>query len=169
VTSEKPVSCYEFRERDGLYYSIAAEDAPAFMELAMRASLPLDDTAAQLGFYPLTIAAVTPETPDPKAPDSPVVRFTFTGPVPNGGGVLSTPSGAYELRPDPNRVAGAATKELLAAWRANYEPRDPASLKGGAARFFSADYPPGAKSAAEQSADLLQKVINSVDRLGAGY
>jgi hypothetical protein len=53
-------------------------------------------------------------------------------------------------------------------WRAECQPRDPGSLKGTTARFFSTDNAPSAKSAAEQSADLLQKVINSVDRLGAG-
>jgi hypothetical protein len=168
VSPDRPASCYDFRVRDKQYYYIATEDAPAFMELAMRASFPIDDTAAQLGFYPLTIAAITPQSPDPTAPDTPVVRLTFTAPVPNGGGLLGTPAGAYELRPVPNRVAGSATKELLVAWRADYQPRDPGSLKGATVRFFSTDYPPSAKSAAEQSADLLQKVINSVDRLGAG-
>ena len=167
VSPDKPASCYDFRVRDGQYYSIAAEDAPAFMELALRASFPIDDGAAQLGFYSLTIAAVTPEAPDPSAPDAPVVRFTFSGPVPNGGGVLSTPQGACELRPVPNRVAGEGTKELLATWHAEYQPRDPGVLKGAVVRFFSTDYPPNTKSPAEQNADLLQKVINSVDRLGA--
>lgn len=167
VSPDRPASCYDFRVRDGQYYSIAAEDAPAFMELALRASFPIDDAAAQMGFYPLTIAAVTSEAPDPAAPDALVMRFTFTGPVPNGDGILGTPAGTYELRPVPNRVTGAATKELLAAWRAEYQPRDPTVLKGAAARFFSTDYPPSTKSPAEQNADLLQKVINSVDRLGS--
>jgi hypothetical protein len=167
VSPDRPASCYDFRVRDGQYYFVAIEDAPAFMELALRASFPIDDAAAQLGFYPLTVAAVTSEAPDPTAPDVPVMRFTFTGPVPNGGGILGTPVGAYELRPVPDRVAGAATKDLLAAWRAEYQPRDPVILKGAQVRLFSTDYPPGAKSPAEQNADLLQKVINSVDRLGS--
>jgi hypothetical protein len=167
VSPDRPASCYDVRVRDGQYYSVAAEDAPAFMELALRASFPIDDAAAQLGFYPLTIAAVTPEAPDPTASDKPVVRFTFSGPVPNGGGVLGTPQGAYALRPVPNRVAGEGTKELLAIWRDEYSPRDPNILKGTAVRFFSTDYPPSTKSPAEQNADLLQKVINSVDRLGS--
>lgn len=168
VSSSKPASCFDFRERDGQFYYIANDDAPAFMELALRASFPIDDAAAELGFYPLTIATIAQEPPDPRAPTNlHIVRFSFSSPVPNGGGLLSTPLGTYELHPVPNRIAGEGTKELLATWRDDGQPRDPNALKGSAARFFSTDYPPATKSPAEQNAELLQKVINSVDRLGA--
>jgi hypothetical protein len=164
----KPPSCYDYRVRDGRYYFIIAEDASVFMDLALRASFPIDDEAAQLGFYMLTIAAISPEPRDPQVKNSDVaVRFTFTGPVPNGGGLLSTSLGAYELRPVPNRIAGEGTRELIATWRDEYRPRDPNDLKGKSGRFFSTDYPPCFKSPAEQNVELLQKVINSVDRLGA--
>jgi len=170
VSSSKPQSCHGCRVRDGKYYWVAVEDGPAFLDLALRASFPLDDTAALSGFYPLTIAAVTPEGPnDLRTGNAPVVvRISFSAPVPNGGGVMSTPNGPIELRPVPNRIAGEGTRELLAIWHNEYQPRDPSALKGTPVRFFSTDYPPGAKSAAQQNTELLQKVINSVDRLGAG-
>ena len=69
-----PVAAY--RERDGRYYFINAEDASAFMDLALRASFPIDEAAAEQGYYLLTIAAVTQEAPQSNS-SLPVVRLSF--------------------------------------------------------------------------------------------
>lgn len=67
--------------------------------------------------------------------------------------------------PAEKDMLGTKTKELLATWKSEYQPKDATMLKGASARIFSTDYPPIARTPEDKTNDQIQRLINSVDRM----
>jgi hypothetical protein len=165
VNETLPPNTHAYRKKRDQYYYVLKDDAEAFLALGLRCAVPLDASAAELGFYRTTIVGIADEPSQDPASSQPVKRIRFSSPVPNGAAILETPQGAFEIRGDDAKLLGVKTFELLITWRSGFSSLLQESLKGASVRVFSLNDPPVRKSREQREAERFQSLINSVDRM----